>query len=65
MNDFTMGGKKINDMETIVTNLYALSEVYNTKIDGMLGFNFLEQGIININFVKKQFGIQFTKGGEK
>jgi predicted aspartyl protease len=65
MNDFTMGDKKINDMETIVTNLYALSEVYNTKIDGMLGFNFLEQGIININFVKKQFGIHFTKGGEK
>ena len=65
MNDFMMGEKKINDMETIVTNLRSLNEAYNTKIDGMLGYNFLEQGVITINFVKGQFGIQFTKGAEK
>jgi predicted aspartyl protease len=65
MNDFTMGAKKINDMETIVTNLRSLNEAYNTTIDGMLGYNFLEQGVITINFVKRQFGIQFTKGAEK
>ena len=65
MNDFTMGGKKISDMETIVTNLRSLHEAYNTTIDGMLGYNFLEQGVITINFVKRQFDIQFTKGAEK
>jgi len=27
----------------------------------MLGYNFLEQGIININFVKREFGIRFIK----
>ena len=52
-------------METIVTSLFAMSEAYNTTIDGMLGYNFLEQGVISINFVKKEFGIRFTKGGEK
>lgn len=65
MNDFSMGEKKITGMETIVTSLYAMSEAYNTRIDGMLGYSFLEQGTVSINFVKKQFGIQFTKGGEK
>jgi len=65
MNDFSLGEKKIAGMETIVTSLYAMSEAYNTRIDGMLGFSFLEQGTVSINFVKKQFGIQFTKGGRK
>jgi hypothetical protein len=65
MNDFALGEKKIAGMETIVTSLYAMSEAYNTRIDGMLGFSFLEQGTVSINFVKKQFGIQFTKGGSK
>ena len=65
MNDFSMGEKKITGMETIVTSLYAMSEAYNTRIDGMLGYSFLEQGTVSINFVKKQFGIRFMKGAEK
>ena len=65
MNDFTLGSKQISGMETIISNLEALNEAYGTKIDGMLGFNFIEQGIVCINFVKRQFGIQFTKGDEK
>lgn len=65
MNDFTMGNKKMPNMDTIVTNLDALSESYGTKIDGMLGYNFLLQGVICINFVNRQFGIRFTKGDEK
>lgn len=65
MNDFTIGNKQITGMETIVTSLFAMSEAYNTRIDGMLGYSFLEQGTVSINFVKKQFGIQFKKGAEK
>jgi hypothetical protein len=65
MNDFSMGERQIAGMETIVTSLFAMSEAYNTQIDGMLGYSFLEQGTVSINFVKKQFGIQFKKGGEK
>jgi hypothetical protein len=65
MNDFSMGNQQIKGMETIVSNLEALNDVYGTRIDGMLGFNFMEQGVLCINFVRKQFGIQFTKGEEK
>jgi len=65
MNDFTIGEKHIPNMDTVITNLSALSEGYGTKIDGMLGYNFLEQGIICINFVKRQFGIRFIKAEEK
>ncbi len=65
MNDFSMGNRQINGMETIVSNLDALCEAYGTRIDGILGFNFMEQGIFCINFTKKQFGIQFTKGEGK
>jgi hypothetical protein len=65
MNDFAIGNKQIADMETIITNLDALSEAFGTHIDGMLGYSFLEQGIVCINFTRKQFGIRFTKGKEK
>ena len=65
MNEFTIGNRKITGMETIVTNLNALSEAYGKTIDGMLGCSFMEKGIICINFVKKQFSIRYWKGGEK
>jgi len=65
MNDFAIGNKQLPDMETIITNLDALSEAYGTHIDGMLGYSFLEQGIVCINFARKQFSIRFTKKEEK
>ena len=65
MNDFTIGNKQIPNMDTVITNLDALSESYGTKIDGMLGYNFLEQGIISINFVKREFGIRYNKAEKR
>lgn len=62
MNDFSIGNRPLSGMETIVSNLDGLGEVYGTKVDGMLGFNFLELGIVCVNFVRKEFGIQFIKG---
>jgi len=59
MNDFMLDKTPIRDMETIVTNPDALSEVYGVIIDGMLGYNFLVKGIITINLTKKQFGIRY------
>jgi predicted aspartyl protease len=64
MNDFMFDKTPIRDMETIVVNLDALSEVYGVTIDGMLGYSFLEKGIITINLVKKQFGIRYLKPAE-
>lgn len=65
MNDFSMGEISFNGMETIISNLDALGEAYGTKIDGMLGYSFLEQGVVCINFAKKQFSLHLTKGEEK
>jgi len=65
MNDFTIGNRQLPNMETIITNLDALSEAYGTHIDGMLGSSFINHGIVSVNFVNKQFGIRFTKGEEK
>lgn len=65
MNDFTMGDRKLASMETIITNLDHLDEAYGTQIDGMLGYSFIKQGIICVNFVSKQFGICYLKGGAK
>lgn len=65
MNDFTIGNRQLLNMETIITNLDALSEAYGTHIDGMLGNSFINHGVFSVNFVNKQFGIRFTKGEEK
>jgi hypothetical protein len=65
MNEFMFGSRKIERMETIVTNLNALSEVYGRTTDGMLGCSFMENGLICINFVKKQFSIRYWEGGER
>jgi predicted aspartyl protease len=61
MGDFKLDKTPITDMETVIADLNPLSEVYGTNIDGMLGFNFLEKGVITINLVKKQFSIHFIK----
>lgn len=65
MNGFRFGGKNIDNMETVITNLGALSEAYDTKIDGMLGYSFLSKGVICINFVKKEFSIRFSNQAEE
>ena len=65
MNEFTIGNHPIRDMETIIANLDGLSEAFGTHIDGILGFSFMKNGILCINFVNKQFGIRFMKGEEK
>lgn len=65
MNDFAIGPRKIADMETVITNLDALSEAYGTHIDGMLGSSFIEHGVFCVNFLSGQFGMRFTKGEER
>ena len=63
MNSFRIGSREIQDMETVISNLDAVSEAYGTHIDGMLGSDFLEHGVFCINFLSGQFGMRFTKGG--
>ncbi len=64
MNDFIYGNTKLSGMETIITNLDYLNEVYDFHIDGILGYNFLIKGTICVNFVKNQLEMNFIKTGE-
>jgi hypothetical protein len=65
MNDFNIGNHKITGMETVIANLSALTETYDTHIDGILGGSFLEHGTVCVNFVKSRIGISFTKENQK
>jgi hypothetical protein len=65
MNDFKFGNYQIGEMETIVTDLDAMSEAYGRTIDGMLGYDFWEKGIFCINFGKNEMSICLGKGVKK
>jgi hypothetical protein len=65
MNDFTIGNRKIPGMETVISNLFALNEVYNTTLDGVLGYSFFRYGVVNVNFAVNQAGIRFMEGGDE
>ena len=65
MENFTFLNKELTGMETIITNLDALSESYGVQIDGVLGFDFLNKGTVCINLQKKQLGMSFLKTEKK
>ncbi|MCX6268901.1 MAG: pepsin/retropepsin-like aspartic protease family protein, partial [Bacteroidetes bacterium] len=65
LNDFSMGGRQIKPMETIVCSLAAMSQKYGCSIDGMLGYDFFIKGKIYINLVRKQMGICLNTEGKK
>jgi hypothetical protein len=65
MNDFSIAGKQIHGMQTIITNLSAMSESYNIRIDGMLGCDFFEKGIFCMNLKKKNLRISFYEEDKK
>lgn len=63
LNDFSIGGRQISGMGTIITSLLPLSEAYGRNIDGMLGYDFVRQGVITINLEKRVMGMRFSEGG--
>lgn len=65
MNDFVFGNHQFGAMETILTDLDAMSESYGHTIDGMLGYDFWEKGIFRINFGKNEISIFLVKGAKK
>lgn len=52
-----LGDQQFEDLRTTVMNLTSLSQVYGTYIDGMLGYDFLVQSIVCINFFKEKMAI--------
>ncbi|MFN4122497.1 MAG: aspartyl protease family protein [Flavobacteriales bacterium] len=52
-----LGNRQFDDMRTTVMNLSGLSQIYGTYIDGMLGYDFLVQSTVCINFYKEEMSI--------
>ena len=63
LGDFSLGSRKITGMQALISNLCEMSSLYECQVDGMLGYDFLEQGVISVNMVTRQMGIIFRKGG--
>ncbi len=65
MNEFEFGKYQFGNMETVITNLDAMCDSYGCNIDGMLGYDFWQKGIFQINFEKKEISFSLGKGGNK
>jgi hypothetical protein len=53
--EFSLGGRKFIGGKTIVANLEALGKSSEGRVlDGMLGHGFLEQGIVRLDFLRKE-----------
>jgi len=65
MKEFEFGSHQFGSMETVVTNLDAMSEAYGCSIDGMLGYDFWLKGIFRINFGKSEISFSLVKGENK
>lgn len=61
LDELTIGGHTFENMQTIVAGLAGLQSVYNTELDGILGYNFLAEGRVVINYRKKQLTMYFYK----
>jgi predicted aspartyl protease len=57
LDKITIGHVTYYNMNTIVSNLDGLGQAYGESIQGMIGFDLLNKGIISINFVKKELCI--------
>lgn len=63
LGDFTLGGRQLSGMQTLIASMDEMSSYYNFPVDGMLGYDFFEQGTVSINLVTRVMGIAFRKGG--
>lgn len=54
LDDFTIGTMNLSNLPTVISNLEDFGEASAQQIDGMVGFEFLNKGIICINFRKKE-----------
>jgi hypothetical protein len=59
MNDFSIGDTDFAGMQTLITNMRDMSASFGIPVDGMLGYDFLARGLVQINFRKKTLVMQF------
>lgn len=65
INDFKLKDRNYDGMETVITNLSSLENVYGKKFGGVVGYEFLCKGIVSINIRKKEMGICYYNTEEK
>ena len=53
INYFKFGGTPIFGMQTLITNMDGMNVAYGTRIDGMLGYDFLAKGTVRVNCRKE------------
>ena len=59
LTELRLNGQPFKNMRTIIANLDQLGKAYGYQIDGMLGYEFLSRGIVNINFVQKTLKMSY------
>jgi len=52
IKNLKIGSQEFSGLRTTVMNMNSISQVYGTTIDGMLGYDFLSQSKVAINFYK-------------
>lgn len=57
LDDFTIGTMNLSNLPTVISNLEEFGNATDQQIDGMVGFEFLNKGIICINFKKKELSV--------
>ncbi|HLO91936.1 MAG TPA: pepsin/retropepsin-like aspartic protease family protein [Lentimicrobium sp.] len=65
MNDFRFANHQFAKMDAAIINLTSMSEAYGFNIDGMLGYDFWQQGEFCFNSRKHQISFNIKKGGTK
>jgi len=63
LGDFNLGDRKIPGMQALLAGMEEMSAYYDYPVDGMLGYDFFEQGEISLNMITQEMGIIFRKGG--
>lgn len=61
LNDLQIGTTYLKNVPVLLSSLQQLSDAYGQPVDGILGFNLLEKGIVHISMRKKQFALYLYK----
>ncbi len=61
LNELQLGSKSIEDVPVLLSSLQQLSDAYGQTVDGIIGYNILDKGIVHISMRKKQFALYLYK----
>lgn len=65
IQELVVGSTSFNNMKTLITYMGDMSAAYGTRVDGMLGYDFLARGKVRINFVKNTIEMEYFDNFKK